>query len=127
MASPQSIAALLEEAASLLDRAAGEIRDAPLDASRKNILHIAQALGEIFEIQLQIYAQHPQLEPAHLKAPLHNPAKALSVCLERVKTFEALGETKPAVALLRQFLDKHPPDAQRSIAEAEIARLESAG
>lgn len=63
MATLESIDEKLRIAAESLDLAASEIRDLPLDPVRKYIRNIGEALGEIFEIQHQIYEQRPDLRP----------------------------------------------------------------
>ena len=52
-------------AAALLDQAAAEIRDVPLQPCSENVLHIGTALAEIFDILRAIYAVRPDLEPPH--------------------------------------------------------------
>jgi hypothetical protein len=124
MASAQSINVLLNEAAELMNRAAGEIRDAPLRPTSKNIGHIAEALSEIFEIQLQIHALHPELAPPHMNTPSSDPSRHFEVVSRRAKEFEALGETATAVAFLKQFVAREHGSEQCKAAEREIARLE---
>jgi len=108
----------------LLDQAAREIRDAPLNPTSKNIRHIGTALSEVFEIQFQIHALHPELQPSYMKEPSKDPAKALAWTLERCKVFEEAGEPRTAIAFLQQFLAKETGARQRAMAEAEIRRLE---
>ena len=124
MATAHTINTLLQQAVQLLDQAAGEIRDAPLNPRSKNIRHIGEALSEIFEIQFQIHALHPELQPSYMKEPSKDPAKALTWTLERCKVFEDAGAPSTAIAFLRQFLAKETGVQQRAVAEAEIRRLE---
>ena len=56
----------LTESAKLLDKAAMEVRDLKLN-SKYNIRKIGEALANIFEIQMQIYKQQPNLRPDYLK------------------------------------------------------------
>ena len=109
-----------------MNKAAIEIRDAPLPPTSKNIGHIAEALTHVFEIQLQIHALHPELAPQYMNEPSKDPATALAVTLERVRRFEADGELPTAVAFLRQFLERESGAnaEQRAYAAREIARLE---
>ena len=125
MPSPQTINALLEQAAQLLDRAASEIRDAPLKPTSKNIRHIGEALSEIFEIQLQIHALHPELAPSYMNEPSKDPAKAFEGTMERVKLFEAAGENQTAIAFLRQFISRQGSALEQvRMAERKIAQIE---
>ena len=124
MATAHTINALLQRAVDLLDQAAGEIRDAPLNPTSKNIRHIGRALSEVFEIQFQIHALHPELQPPYMKGPSKDPAKVLTWTLERCKVFEEAGELRTAIAFLQQFLAKETGAEQRAVAEAEIRRLE---
>jgi hypothetical protein len=66
MASIESIDKMLSDAASLLNTAAIEIRDADLN-KKENIQCIGTALTYIFEIQHEIYAIRPDLKPEFLK------------------------------------------------------------
>ena len=124
MASARSINAILKEAAELLDRVAGEIRDAPLAPTSKNMGHVGQALSQIFEIQQQIYALHPELAPDFMNQPSEDATRHYEVTLERVKQFEGFGELETAAAFLRRFVTLEPGSPQRALAEREIARIE---
>jgi hypothetical protein len=126
VASRHSINDLLERAGELLNQAAIEIRDAPLQPTSKNIRHIAEALSEIFEIQHQLHALHPELAPGYMNEPSKDPAKALAGALERARLFEAEGVPETAVAFLKQFLARESAATaeQQSIAEREIGRIE---
>jgi hypothetical protein len=127
MPSAKSIDDLLIQAAALLNRAAGEIRDAPLRPTSKNIGHVAEALSQIFEVQLQIHALHPELAPGYMNEPTKDPSKHFEVTLQRAKEFEALGETETAVAFLKQFIAREPGAEQCALAEREISRIEGKG
>ena len=61
-----SLNALLSEPAKLLDQSAGQIRDTGLNPE-ENIRKIAEALAEIFEVQMQIFQLRPDLTPDYLK------------------------------------------------------------
>ncbi len=62
MADLKSLDELLSKAVSLLDSAAKEIRDIPLNPVKENIYKIGDALTSIFELQRQIYDADPDLE-----------------------------------------------------------------
>jgi len=75
MASLESINEKLRVAAEMLDQAASEIRDLPLDPAKKHIGGIGEALGNIFQIQHEIYRLRPELQPDFLKeeTPVPDP------------------------------------------------------
>jgi hypothetical protein len=61
----------LRAAGTMLDTAAGQIRDGRLEPVRQNITKIGEALALIFELQEQIYRQAPELnlEPQYEELP----------------------------------------------------------
>ena len=61
-----SLNALLSEAANLLDKSAGQIRDTGLNPE-ENIRKIGEALAGIFEVRMQIFQVRPDLTPDYLK------------------------------------------------------------
>ena len=124
MASAKSINVLLKQAAQLLDQVAVEIQNTPLAPTTKNIGHVGEALSQIFEIQQQIYALHPELTPDFLNQPSADPARHFQATLDRVKQFESLRHPEIAIALLRRFVTLESGSPQRLLAEQEIARLE---
>jgi len=125
MASLESINDLLEQASKLLDQVAQEIRDAPLKPTTPNILHIAKALSEIFELQLQIYALQPALTPVYLKTPSSHPEKTFEVVLRRVAFFEETGELATAIGFLQFFVAHQISQPHIERARHEIARLKA--
>ena len=76
MASLESINEKLRAAAEMLDQAAHEIRDLRLDPAKKLISGIGVALGNIFQIQHEIFRLRPDLQPDFLKeeTPVPDPA-----------------------------------------------------
>ncbi len=66
MASLDSLNDLLTEAARLLDEASSQVRDLQLNPEQ-NIRKIGEALANISEVRLQVYAQRPDLAPEYLK------------------------------------------------------------
>lgn len=73
MATLESIDSLLKSAAQILDEAAGEIRDCPLNPTEVHIHSIGEALVSIFQIQHEIYRLRPDLLPDHLKYESEGP------------------------------------------------------
>ena len=124
MASPASINALLEESVRLLNEAGQEIRELPLNPLSKNILHIGRAASEIFEIQYQLWALHPDVGPAYARQPSHDPEEALDWTLEHSRAFEAAGDRGSALAFLRQFLARETDAEGRAVVEEEMRALE---
>lgn len=55
----------LNVAASFLDRAAGQIRDAALPPTKEHIHSVGKALVKIYDIQHAIYKLRPELEPKY--------------------------------------------------------------
>ena len=67
MADLKSLNELLSAEAGILDTAAAEIRDIPLDPKKEHISKIDHALTLIFDIQHLIYKICIELDPEHLK------------------------------------------------------------
>jgi hypothetical protein len=128
MATPESINRLLSVAASLLDHAAGEMRDAELKPVRENIERIGKALAEVMEIQLQIYKLQPDLTPKYLTQPTEHSAanRLLTEYMYNASEFELAGNLEQAIATFREFLALESSPVHRGIAAGEIERLQSA-
>lgn len=92
MASLESINEMLQVAAEKLDQAANEIRDLPLDPPKKHIGRIGEALGNIFQIQHEIFRLRPDLRPAFLNEEVREPdpdlTPAQKVLLEKLSNDE---------------------------------------
>jgi hypothetical protein len=125
MADAESIDRLLTVAASLLDLAAAEIRDAKLEPVRENIHRIGVALSEVFEIQQSIYAAHPGLAPKFLaeQSPLAESNKLLTEYLARALRIECDGDRGAAVAELEAYLALETSELHRNIARGQIGRI----
>jgi len=128
MATPESINRLLSVAASLVDQAASEIRDAKLHPVRENIEHVGTALAEIFEIQRAIYQLQPNLTPDHLKQPSDSSAAnhLLTEFMCNALEFERAGDITRAMETLQEFLALESSSLHRNIAASEIQRLQRA-
>jgi hypothetical protein len=128
MASSGSIHRLLSVAASLLDHAAAEIRDAKLEPVRENIEHIGRALSEVIEIQLQLYKLRPDLTPEYLSEPSEHSAanRLLTEYMYNASEFELSGNAGKAIATFLEFLALESSPLHKNIARGEIQRLQGA-
>jgi hypothetical protein len=126
MASPESIDLLLRLAAQLLDRAAGEIRDARLPPVRANITQIGKALAEIYEINAVIYESHPNLRPAYLDEPDPHPEsnRRLTAAMVNASEHEDAGNLAEAIATFRAVMEVEKTPLHLEIAQGEIERLQ---
>ena len=127
MATLESINRLLSVAASLLDHAASEIRDAKLEPVRENIERIGKALAELIEIRLQVYKLEPDLTPEYLKEPPseHSAAnRLLTEYMYNASEFELAGNIERAIATFQAFLALESSPLHRGIAVGEIERLQ---
>ena len=113
-------------AASLLDAAAGEVRDIKLEPASANVRHIGNALAEIYEILRSIYAVRPDLTPAELEVPRDESGanKRLTVALGEAYGLVGDNRLAEAVALLNRFCDGEASEFHREIAKHELQRLE---
>jgi len=125
MASHETLLLTLELAGGLLDRAAGEIRDIPLQPTKEHITRIGQILGEIFEIQQQIYAIRPDLTPSYLIEESPNPQanRRLTEAMGKALLREDAGDKEEAIGILKQYLAIEVSKVHRDIVLGEINRL----
>jgi hypothetical protein len=116
---------LLRVASHLLDQAAADVRATGLDPVDENIQRIGRALIEVIEVQRQIYAAQPELQPRSLAASAReNDANRLftQFTLEALELEDA-GHTDAAREKYTQFIGLSPSHPHREIARAEIRRL----
>lgn len=116
---------LLRVASHLLDQAAAEVRTADLDPVPENIQRIGRALIELIEVQRQIYAEAPDLQPKSLAAsPREHDANRLftQFTIEALELEDA-GNPEGAREKYAQFIGLSPSYPHREIARAEIKRL----
>lgn len=73
MASLESINENLRVAAEKLDQAANEIHDLPLEPTEQHVRAIGEALGNIFQIQHEIYVLRPDLQPDYFRKETPEP------------------------------------------------------
>lgn len=128
MASLDHINQLLTIAASLIDRAASEIREAKLEPVRENIAFMARALAEVFELQHRIYARRPDLTADLLIEPSQYSAanRSLTEIMLRASELELAGNIDGAVAEFERFLRIDSSPLHVEIAQGEIERLRNA-
>jgi len=125
-ASLNSLDELLSRAAKLLERAAGQIRDLPLEPTGKNIKLIGKSLANIFDIQQLIYEIKPELTPEYLKKVPPYPrvqGKALTRAISNSFKEEEKGNIKKAVKLLEEFVATKPDRFLKSVAIRRIEEL----
>ncbi|MFM9928227.1 hypothetical protein VLK31_35030 [Variovorax sp. H27-G14] len=116
---------LLRVASHLLDQAAAEVRAADLDPVPENIQRIGRALIEVIEVQRQLYAEAPELQPKTLAAsPREHEANRLftQFTIEALELEDA-GNPEGAREKYTQFIGLSPSYPHREIARAEIKRL----
>lgn len=125
MATPESIHRLLSVAASLLDHAAAEVRDARLEPVRVNIERIGKALAEIMDVQLELRKAKPELASRYLAEPTEHSAanRLLTEYMYNASEFELAGDIAQAIATFQTFLTLESSPLHRSIATGEIERL----
>ncbi|MGJ7614973.1 MULTISPECIES: hypothetical protein [unclassified Variovorax] len=121
----KSLHQLLRVASHLLDQAAAEVRTSDLDPVPQNIQRIGRALIEVLEVQRQLYAQAPELQPRALAASAReDDANRLftQVSIEAL-ALEDAGDTGAAREKYTQFIGLSPSYPHREIARSEIRRL----
>jgi len=116
----------LSAAARILDYAATEIRDIPLNPTKENVSTIGEALSLIFKIQQQIYKNDPGLEPGYLKQPSLYPAELSRKFGEIVIKDADLCDSEryqEAISLYDNFIDENPPEFFVNMAKDRIAKI----
>lgn len=115
----------LNVAASLLDRAAGQIRDAALSPTKEHIYSVGEALVNIYDIQHAIYKLRPELEPKY-EEPSHEVQDAnrrLGETLIAAYDLADSGRLPEAIGLLSAFAADDPSEYHRGLAAVELERL----
>lgn len=126
MADLKSLNESLSAAARILDSAATEIRDIPLNPTKENISTIGKALSLIFDVQQQIYLIDPKLEPEYLKRPSPYPAELNRRFGEIVIKDADLCDLKryqEAISLYEDFINENPPEFFIKMAKTRIAKI----
>jgi hypothetical protein len=128
MATLESLNTLLSVAAKLLDEAAREIRDVPLEPREPNICRIGDSLASIYEIQHHIYALRPDLMPEYLRdTKLAEANSRLAQVLTDVRQAIEANDLPNAAKMLRAYVVQEPSEIHRGIAESELKNLGGAG
>ena len=129
MATLESLHELLKSASASLDRAAGEIRDVPLEPARRNILRIAEILERIDAIQNEIYRLKPELIPEHLWEVSKGewPALIVEGALRRAARLEASGAGPKAIEVLEFLIRCQPSAAHLDRVTGALSRLRQLG
>ena len=128
MSTFESLHEKLEAATRLLDQAAADIRDIPLEPKSANIGVIAETLSQLYDLMRQIYPHRPELIPTHLweiRKPDGNPSPDLIVrgALRRAQIAERSGDTPMAIQLLEFLLRAQPDGGHVDRAKRELVRL----
>jgi hypothetical protein len=115
----------LKVAGSLLDNAAGQIRDAALSPTKDHIHSIGKCLSEIYDIQRAIYKLKPELEEKYEEPPpeVQEENRRLGETLISAYALADLGQVPEAIALLTDFSNTEPSEFHRGLATNEIERL----
>ncbi|CAB1064996.1 hypothetical protein D1BOALGB6SA_9793, partial [Olavius sp. associated proteobacterium Delta 1] len=117
---------LLSAAAGILDSAAAEIRDIPLNPTKENISTIGKALTLIIDIQLQIYQIDPKLKPEYLKRSSPYPAEINRRYGDIVIKDADLCDLKmyqEAISLYEGFISENPPEFFTNMARNRISKI----
>lgn len=121
----KSLHQLLRVASHLLDQAATEVRASDLDPVPQNIQRIGRALIEVLEVQRQLYAEAPELQPKTLAASARedDANQLFTQFTVEALALEDAGDTDAAREKYTQFIGLSPSYPHREIARAEIRRL----
>ena len=115
----------LKVAGSLLDNAAGQIRDAALSPTKDHIYSIGKCLSEVYDIQRAIYKLRPELEEKYEEPPpeIREANRRLGETLIAAYDLADLGQVPNAIALLNDFSKTEPSELHRGLVQNEIERL----
>lgn len=121
----KSLHQLLRVASHLLDQAAADVRTTDLAPVQENIQRIGRALIEVIEVQRQIYAAQPELQPKTLAASQRegDANRLFAQFTLEALALEDAGHHDAAREKYTQFIGLSPSYPHREIARAEIRRL----
>lgn len=124
MDNAEKIDAALRACAKRLGTCAEMILNANLEPVRKNVTRIGYALTYIFEIQNEIYKNHPELQPEELKNPKLDPRNKIYGNL-LIEVCALCEEGRPQVALekLDAFIASQPGVEFEEMAKGEISSI----
>jgi hypothetical protein len=117
---------LLWTATRILDSAAEEIRDIPLNHTKENISTIGKALTLIIDIQQQVFRIDPKLKPEYLKQSSPYPGELNRRFGDIVIKDADLCDLKlyqEAVSLYENFISENPPEFFTKMAKDRIAKI----
>ena len=116
---------LLRVASHLMDQAAAEVHATDLGPVDENIQRIGRALIEVIEVQRQIYAAQPELQPKTLAATSResDANRLFTQFTMEALELEDAGNPEAAREKYTQFIGLSPSYHHREIARAEIRRL----
>jgi len=109
----------------LLDRAAGQIRDASLSPTKTHIHSIGEALCNIFEIQRAIFQLRPELEPKYEAASEEQQLANRRLGETLITAYDLADQERlsEAIKLLSDFSVNEPSEHHRGLAAIELERL----
>lgn len=115
----------LNVAASFLDRAAGQIRDAALSPTKEHIHSIGEALVNISDIQHAIYKLRPELEPKHEESSQEEQQANRRLGETLIAAYDLADSDRlpEAITLLSNFAANDPSEYHRGLAAIELERL----
>jgi len=125
MATLKTLDDLLTTASKILDQAATQIRDIPLEPTKEYIRKVGHALTLIFEIQHEIYRLEPSLEPEYLRKepPYPGEGRKFGDIIIEAADYEQAGDFEKAIALYEAYISEAPPDFFANMARNQIQRI----
>ena len=115
----------LRAAAALLDSAAEQIRDAPLEPTGAHIYTIGESLAKVIDIQHAILKQRPDLAPICPERPEEESAANIRLGHVLVAADDLVEQNRSAeaIALLKAFSKEDPSAFHRDIAATALENL----
>jgi len=125
MATLRSLERLLTTASKILNHAATQVRDIPLQPSKDYILKLGEAITLIFEIQREIYKREPSLEPDYLKIlpPYPRESRKFGDVIIQAADYEETGNFQKAIATYEAYINEGPADFFVNMARDQIGRI----
>lgn len=123
----ESLYKLLNEASSILNEAAHEIKDIPLEPKPENIMHIADALGSILDIKLKIHERNPEITVTNLREQPKDDNRDFEHTAMFAEELVEQGKYEHAITVLQSFLRKERPDSLRNRANEIIKKYKTQG
>jgi hypothetical protein len=119
------LAERLEVAAQLLNAAAEDIRDLPLDPVGQRLREVGEALANIHEIQHAIFTLRPELQPEFLreKSPDADANRRLTAVLSKAYRLMEVKCIDEAGAVLMEYVSMEASEMHKRIALHEAERV----